>query len=172
VWLAAERFRARYGRAPEREELRNVKLENRQAKMPQSRPELQQVWEQRAAGQGVDRGYVESLQIGTPGGVQRADERGWRERVTGALSAQGATFGERELRAVRSYTATGPRPARCAALCRMSPLVEVTNRGPSQQASVGAITLRVFPALGGPTAIAAQSAGVRNMPPAVCPAHT
>lgn len=99
VWLAAERFRARYGRAPERDELRNVKLENRQAKMPQSRPELQQVWVQRAAGQGVDRGYVEGLQAGAAGGVQRADEVGWRERVTDALSAQGATFGERELRA-------------------------------------------------------------------------
>ena len=95
VWLAAERFRARYGRAPERDELRNVKLENRQAKTPQSRPELQQVWEQRAASQHVDRTHVEGLQ----GGVQRADETGWQERVTDSLTAQGATFAERELRA-------------------------------------------------------------------------
>jgi hypothetical protein len=99
VWLAAERFRARYGRAPERDELRNVKLENRQAKTPQSRPELQRVWEQRAAAQRVDRAHVEGLQGASPGGVQRADETSWRERVTDSLTAQGATFSERELRA-------------------------------------------------------------------------
>jgi conjugative relaxase-like TrwC/TraI family protein len=99
VWLAAERFRARYGRAPERDELRNVKLENRQAKTPQSRPELQQVWEERAAREHVDRAHVEGLRGASPGGVQRADEAGWRERVTDSLTAQGATFAERELRA-------------------------------------------------------------------------
>jgi hypothetical protein len=99
VWLAAERFRARYGRAPERDELRNVKLENRQAKMPQSRPELQQVWEERAAGQHVDRAHVEGLQSAQRGGVQRAGEAGWQKRVTDALTAEGATFAERELRA-------------------------------------------------------------------------
>ncbi len=43
---------------------------------------------------------------------------------------------------VGSYTATGPLLARCAALCRMSPLVEVTSAGPAQYAKVGAITLR------------------------------
>jgi conjugative relaxase-like TrwC/TraI family protein len=99
VWLAAERFRARYGRAPERDELRNVKLENRQAKTPQNRPELQATWEERAAGQHVDRAHVESLQSGQRGGVQRTGEVGWQERVTDSLSAEGATFAERELRA-------------------------------------------------------------------------
>jgi conjugative relaxase-like TrwC/TraI family protein len=99
VWLAAERFRARYGRAPERDELRNVKLENRQAKTPQNRPELQQVWEQRAAGQNVDRAHVERLQSEQRGGVQRADKAAWQERVTDSLTAEGATFAERELRA-------------------------------------------------------------------------
>ncbi len=79
--------------------LRNVKLENRQAKTPQSRPELQATWEQRAAGQHVDRAHVEGLQSGQRGGVQRAGEARWQERVTDALSAQGATFAERELRA-------------------------------------------------------------------------
>jgi conjugative relaxase-like TrwC/TraI family protein len=99
VWLAAERFRARYGRAPERDELRNVKLENRQAKTPQNRPELQATWEARAAGQQVDRAHVESLQSAQRGGVQRAGEAGWQKRVTDSLSAEGATFAERELRA-------------------------------------------------------------------------
>jgi conjugative relaxase-like TrwC/TraI family protein len=99
VWLAAERFRARYGRAPERDELRNVKLENRKAKTPQSRPELQATWDERAAGQHVDRAVVESLQAGDAGGLQRDGSTGWQERVTGSLTAQGATFSERELRA-------------------------------------------------------------------------
>ena len=100
VWLAAERFRARYGRAPERDELRNVKLENRQAKTPQSRPELQRVWEDRAAREHVDGAHVESLQGERRGGVQHTNEEtGWRERVTGSLTAQGATFAERDLRA-------------------------------------------------------------------------
>ncbi len=99
VWLAAERFRARYGRAPERDELRNVKLENRKAKTPQSRPELQATWDERAAGQHIDRAHVESLRSGEPGGVQRVEQAGWRERVERSLTAQGATFSERELRA-------------------------------------------------------------------------
>ncbi len=99
VWLAAERFRARYGRAPERDELRNVKLENRKAKTPQSRPELQATWDERAAGQHVDRADVESLRSGEPGGVQRVERAGWQERVERSLTAQGATFSERELRA-------------------------------------------------------------------------
>jgi conjugative relaxase-like TrwC/TraI family protein len=100
VWLAAERFRARYGRSPERDELRNVKLENRKAKMPQSRPELQQAWEQRVDGEGVDREHVEGLQGAAPGGVTRTGEEvGWRERVTDSLTSERATFTERELRA-------------------------------------------------------------------------
>ena len=81
VWLAAERFRARYGRAPERDELRNVKLENRQAKTPQNRPELQQVWEERAAREHVDRAHVESLQ------AERAGRRATRGR--GGLAGAG-----------------------------------------------------------------------------------
>jgi conjugative relaxase-like TrwC/TraI family protein len=99
VWLAAERFRARYGRAPERDELRNVKLENRQAKVPQSRPELQASWEQRAAGENVEPSEIRALRAEQPGGVQRTDEASWRERVADSLTAERATFSERELRA-------------------------------------------------------------------------
>jgi len=99
VWLAAERFRARYGRAPERDELRNVKLENRKAKTPQSRPELQATWDERAAGQHVDRAHVETLRSEESGGVQRVERAGWQERVERSLTAQGATFSERDLRA-------------------------------------------------------------------------
>jgi transcriptional regulator with XRE-family HTH domain len=44
VARAAERFRARYGRAPERGELRNLALENRRAKKLTTRSDLQRVW--------------------------------------------------------------------------------------------------------------------------------
>ena len=98
VWLAAERFRARYGRAPERDELRNVKLENRQAKMPQSRPELQATWEHRAAQENIEPGEVRALQANRPGGVRRSDEASWQERVASSLTGERATFSERELR--------------------------------------------------------------------------
>jgi hypothetical protein len=40
VARAAERFRARYGRAPERGELRNLALENRRAKELPTRADL------------------------------------------------------------------------------------------------------------------------------------
>ena len=45
VARAAERFRAKSGRAPERGELRKLKLENRKAKAPTTRADLQQVWD-------------------------------------------------------------------------------------------------------------------------------
>src|SRR4029077_17186566 len=44
VARAAERFRAQYGRAPERGELRALKLENRKAKTLITRTDLQQAW--------------------------------------------------------------------------------------------------------------------------------
>ena len=54
----------------------------------------------------------------------------------------------------------------------MSPFVLVTSTGPDQHATVGAITLRVFPDRGGPTTIAALCPGERNTPPSARPAHT
>src|ERR1700691_1205613 len=44
VARAAERFRARYGRAPERGELRDLALENRRAKKLTNRADLENVW--------------------------------------------------------------------------------------------------------------------------------
>ncbi len=46
---AAERFRAKWGRAPERGELRQLKLENRKAKVLVTRADLQAVWNETAA---------------------------------------------------------------------------------------------------------------------------
>lgn len=99
VWLAAERFRARYGRAPRRGELRNVKLENRRAKTPQTRPELQAAWRARVQGEGFDASYVQALQGRRAGAVRRQQDGGWRARLAGALTGQRATFSAEELRA-------------------------------------------------------------------------
>ena len=41
---AAERFRAKHGRAPERGEIRDIALENRRAKELATRGDLQRVW--------------------------------------------------------------------------------------------------------------------------------
>ena len=49
VARAAERFRAKWGRAPERGELRQLKLENRKAKVLTTRADLQRAWNDTAA---------------------------------------------------------------------------------------------------------------------------
>ena len=49
VARAAERFRAKWGRAPERGELRRLKLENRKAKVLVTRGDLHAVWNETAA---------------------------------------------------------------------------------------------------------------------------
>jgi hypothetical protein len=52
VARAAERFRAKWGRAPERGELRALKLENRKDKTLITRTDLQQAWNDTAAQHG------------------------------------------------------------------------------------------------------------------------
>ena len=49
VARAADRFRARYGRAPERGELRNLALENRRAKQLATRSDLENAWRETAS---------------------------------------------------------------------------------------------------------------------------
>jgi conjugative relaxase-like TrwC/TraI family protein len=99
VWLAAERFRAKYGRAPQRGELRNLKLENRQAKTPQTRGELNAAWQQSAGENGLSGAQAQALQGEQPGALERGDARGWQERAIGSLTADRATFTAGELRA-------------------------------------------------------------------------
>ncbi|MGH2879971.1 MAG: MobF family relaxase [Solirubrobacteraceae bacterium] len=100
VWLAAERFRAKYGRAPQRDELRNVKLENRRAKMPSNRVELRETWERRVEQADLDPADIEKLNAEVAhGGLVRGDDLDWRRRVTDSLTGERATFSERELRA-------------------------------------------------------------------------
>ncbi len=97
VARAAERFRARYGRAPERGELRNLALENRRAKTLTTRSDLQRVWTET----GHDHGFGPDEAVELIGASERpAADRAIEDRVEAKLTEQHAVFQERDLRAV------------------------------------------------------------------------
>ena len=97
VARAAERFRAKYGRAPERGELRALKLENRKAKVLVTQGDLQQVWNETAA----RFDYTGRLeQPGTHRAPEPGPERALEDRVEERLTERAATFEPGELRAV------------------------------------------------------------------------
>ncbi len=97
VARAAERFRARYGRAPERRELRNLALENRRAKELTTRADLQRVWSE--TGRRHDFGPDEAVRlIGAPG--RPKVERPIEHRIEARLTEQHAVFHARDLHAV------------------------------------------------------------------------
>jgi conjugative relaxase-like TrwC/TraI family protein len=97
VAAAAERFRARWGRAPERGELRRLKLENRKAKAPVTRTDLQRAWEETAARVEVPAGERGRLPVA---GGEREIDRPLGDRVEERLTERAATFTPGELRAV------------------------------------------------------------------------
>jgi len=96
VARAVERFRARYGRAPERGELRRLKLENRKAKIPVTRSDLQQVWDEKGARFGFTGEHTGLLLDAARGS---RPERALEDRVEERLTERAATFEPRELRA-------------------------------------------------------------------------
>ncbi len=104
VARAAERFRARYGRAPERGELRNLALENRRSKELTTCSDLQRVWTQtgRAHGFGPDEA-VRLIGASERPTATRAIE----DRIEAKLTEQHAVFEERDLRAVVLEQAAG-----------------------------------------------------------------
>ena len=102
VAAAAERFRAKWGRAPERGELRRLKLENRKAKLPVTRGDLQHVWHEKAARHGHAREPHDGQSDGQsrrPGALEN--------RVEERLTERAATFEPGELRAVLLEQSTG-----------------------------------------------------------------
>jgi conjugative relaxase-like TrwC/TraI family protein len=95
VTAAAERFRARWGRAPERGELRRLKLENRKAKLPVTRSDLQRVWGEKALAHGAQRERHDQSH------TRRSRPRaGLEDRVEERLTERAATFPPGELRTV------------------------------------------------------------------------
>jgi conjugative relaxase-like TrwC/TraI family protein len=97
VARAAERFRAKWGRAPERGELRALKLENRKAKTLVTNTDLQAVWNNTAAR--FEFTETEHTQRLTTGREQES-ERPLADRVEDRLTERAAMFQPGEFRAV------------------------------------------------------------------------
>jgi conjugative relaxase-like TrwC/TraI family protein len=111
VASAAERFRAKWGRAPERGELRALKLENRKAKVLVTQTDLQRAWDDTAAR--LDFTGHEPAHLGEAARA-RAPERALEDRVEERLTERAATFAPGELRAVLLEQSVGelaPRDA-------------------------------------------------------------
>jgi conjugative relaxase-like TrwC/TraI family protein len=111
VARAAERFRTKWGRAPERGELRRLKLENRKAKVLVTRADLQSAWNETAARFDFT-GDQPSQLLGAIAGT--APERALGDRVEERLTERSATFEPGEFRAVLLEQAVGelsPRDA-------------------------------------------------------------
>jgi conjugative relaxase-like TrwC/TraI family protein len=111
VARAAERFRAKWGRAPERGELRRLKLENRKAKVLVTRGDLHAVWNDTAARFDFT-GDKPARLLGEASGSR--SERALSDRVEERLTERAATFKPGEFRAVLLEQSVGelsPREA-------------------------------------------------------------
>jgi conjugative relaxase-like TrwC/TraI family protein len=104
VARAAERFRAKHGRAPERGELRNLALENRRAKELSTRGDLQRVWSQTGErhGFGADQA-VHLVNFSAPSPREQPLE----DRIEARLTEHTATFEAGLLRAVALEQSAG-----------------------------------------------------------------
>jgi conjugative relaxase-like TrwC/TraI family protein len=116
VARAAEHFRARHGRAPERGELRNLALENRRAKELTTRGDLQRVWSETGRRHGFGPNEAVHL-IGTP--ERPRVERPIEDRIEARLTEQQAVFHARDLHAVAlEQTASEMPPDQALAVVR------------------------------------------------------
>ena len=94
---AAERFRAKHGRAPERGEIRDLALENRRAKDLMTRGDLQRVWKRTGERHGFGADEAVHL-IGAAAPTPR--EQSIEDRIEAKLTEREAMFEARMLRAV------------------------------------------------------------------------
>jgi conjugative relaxase-like TrwC/TraI family protein len=94
---AAERFRAKHGRAPERGELRDLALENRRAKELTTRGDLQQAWARTGERHGFGADEAVHL-IGSP--VHTPLEQALEDRIEAKLTEHDAIFDAGALRTV------------------------------------------------------------------------
>ena len=97
VTRAAERFRAKWGRDPERGDLRRLKLENRKSKGLVTRRDLQRSWEATAEHHGVP---ADQLATQLREAVDSGPERPVADRLDARLTERAATFAPGEFRAV------------------------------------------------------------------------
>jgi conjugative relaxase-like TrwC/TraI family protein len=116
VARAAERFRAKWGRAPERGELRALKLESRKAKVLVTRGDLQRAWNETAARFDYTGRLDQTANIHHPA---EAPERALEDRVEARLTQRAATFEPGELRTVLLEQSVGElAPTEALALSR------------------------------------------------------
>jgi conjugative relaxase-like TrwC/TraI family protein len=101
---AAERFRAKHGRAPERGEIRDIALENRRAKDLTTRGDLQRAWQQTGERHGFGADEAVHL-VGAP--QPASPERGIQERIEATLTERTAMFDAGLLRAVALEQSAG-----------------------------------------------------------------
>jgi conjugative relaxase-like TrwC/TraI family protein len=101
---AAERFRAKHGRAPERGEIRDIALENRQAKDLATRGDLQRVWARTGERHGFGADEAVHL-VGAP--LHTSPERPIEERIEARLVEREAVFDAGLLRAVALEQSAG-----------------------------------------------------------------
>ena len=104
VARAAERFRARYGRAPERGELRDLALENRRSKQLATRSDLERAWRSTANRHGFGPG--EALQL-FGGRDHEQPSKALEDRIEQRLTEHRAVFEPRDLRRVALEQAAG-----------------------------------------------------------------
>jgi ATP-dependent exoDNAse (exonuclease V) alpha subunit len=97
VVRACERFRAKYGRVPEPDELLRLKLENRRAKELTTRDDLDRSWRETAERYAFGPAEAAQLLAGEHRSVER--EEPLAERVERSLTEQRAVFDFREFRA-------------------------------------------------------------------------
>ena len=111
VAQAAERFRARYGRAPERGELRDLALQNRRSKKLTTRHDLEHTW--RETGDHYGFGPDETLKL--LGDHQpKTSTRPSEDRIEERLTERHAVFEDRDLYTVALEQTAGelsPRKA-------------------------------------------------------------
>ena len=109
VAQAAERFRARYGRAPERGELRDLALENRRSKQLTTRHDLENAWHQ--TGDRHAFGPDEAVRLLSESQPQ-ANTRPGEDRIDERLTNRHAIFEARDLYTVALEHTAGELPPR------------------------------------------------------------
>ena len=97
VTHAAERFRAKWGRDPERGDLRRLKLENRKSKALVTKRDLQRSWQDTAEQNGLP---LDQLAARLREAIDAGPEQPLADLVEARLTEQAATFGAGEFRAV------------------------------------------------------------------------
>ncbi|HLB22191.1 MAG TPA: MobF family relaxase [Solirubrobacteraceae bacterium] len=119
VARAAERFRAKWGRAPERGELRALKLENRKAKVLVTKTDLQRAWNETA-----DRHNFSEPSPRREREHALNSELSLEDRIEQRLTERTATFDAGELRAVALEQSVGQLAPRDALALAKSMIAE------------------------------------------------